>query len=384
MAFARYVGRLSVVAIAVLLAAQAQAQIKVGVVLSVTGPAASLGIPEKNTVSLLPREIGGKKVEYIVLDDGSDTTAAVKNARRLTSENVDVIIGSSTTPNALAMIDVAAETQTPMIAVAASAKIIAPMDDKRAWVFKPPQNDSLMANAVVERMVVDKVKTVAYIGFSDSYGQGWNSEFVKEADLHHLKITASESYARNDTSVTGQILRIIASKPDAVLIGAAGTPAVLPQRTLRERGYKGKIYQTHGVANNDFLRLGGRDVEGTMLPAGPVLVAALLPDSNASKKVGLDYTQKYEAAFGPGSVTTFGAHVWDAGLLLQRALPEAVKVAAPGTKEFRKALRDAMENVKNLVVTHGVMNTTPTDHSGLDNRARVMVKIEGGHWTLLP
>jgi len=384
MAFARYAGRLSVATIAVLLAMQAQAQIKVGVVLSVTGPAASLGIPEKNTISLLPREIGGKSVEYIVLDDGSDTTAAVKNTRRLTSDKVDVIIGSSTTPNSLAMIDVAAETQTPMIAVAASAKIIEPMDEKRSWVFKTPQNDSLMASALVERMVVDKVKTVAYIGFSDSYGQGWNSEFVKEAGVHKLKITASEGYARNDTSVTGQVLRIIASNPDAVLIGAAGTPAVLPQRTLRERGYKGKIYQTHGVANNDFLRLGGRDVEGTMLPAGPVLVAALLPDSNASKKAGIDYTQKYEAAFGAGSVTTFGAHVWDAGLLLQRALPEALKVAAPGTKEFRKALRDAMENVKNLTISHGVMNTTPADHNGLDNRARVMVKIEGGHWVLLP
>jgi len=195
MAFARYAGRLSVATIAVVLAMQAQAQIKVGVVLSVTGPAASLGIPEKNTISLLPRDIGGKSVEYIVLDDGSDTTAAVKNTRRLTSDKVDVIIGSSTTPNSLAMIDVAAETQTPMIAVAASAKIIEPMDEKRTWVFKTPQNDSLMASALVERMVVDKVKTVAYIGFSDSYGQGWNSEFVKEAGVHKLKITASEGYA---------------------------------------------------------------------------------------------------------------------------------------------------------------------------------------------
>ncbi|MDY7579970.1 ABC transporter substrate-binding protein [Herbaspirillum sp. RTI4] len=373
----------SLVAVALSLMAQtAQAQIKIGVIISATGPAASLGIPQKNTVSLLPTTIGGKSVEYIVLDDNSDTTAAVKNTRRLASENVDAIIGSSITPNSLAMVDVVAETQTPMISVAASAKIIEPMDDKHAWVFKTPQNDSLMASAVVERMVVDKIATVAYIGFSDSYGQGWYSEFAKQTELHKLKIVANEGYNRNDTSVTGQILKIIAANPDAVLIGAAGTPAVLPQRTLRERGYKGKIYQTHGVANNDFLRLGGKDVEGTLLPAGPVLVAALLPDSNPSKKTGLDYTQKYEAAYGAGSVTTFGAHLWDAGLLLQRALPEALKVAKPGTKEFRKALRDAIENVKNLTVSHGVINMTKTDHSGLDNRARVMVKIEANHWAL--
>lgn len=371
-------------AMLVVLAPQAQAQIKVGVVLSATGPAASLGIPQRNTVSLLPHEIGGKSVEYIVLDDASDTTAAVKNTRRLISEGVDVIIGSSITPNSLAMVDVVAEGQTPMISVAASSKIIEPVDDKRAWVFKTPQNDSLMANALAERMVADKVATVAFIGFADSYGQGWYGEFAKQAALNKLKITVNEAYARNDSSVTGQVLRIMASNPDAVLIAGAGTPAVLPERTLRERGYKGKIYQTHGVANTDFLRLGGKDVEGTLLPAGPVLVAALLPDSNPCKKAGLEYTQKYEAAFGAGTVTTFGAHLWDAGLVLQRVLPQAAKSAAPGTPQFRKALREALEHIQNLTLSHGVMNTTPTDHSGLDNRARVIVKIESGHWVLAP
>ena len=362
----------------------AQAQIKVGVVLSATGPAASLGIPQRNTVSLLPREIGGKSVDYIVLDDASDTTAAVKNTRRLISQGVDLIIGSSITPNSLAMVDVVAEGQTPMISVAASAKIIEPVDDKRAWVFKTPQNDSLMASALAERMVADHVATVGFIGFSSSYGQGWYEEFAKQAARNKLKIIVNESYAHNDSSVTGQILRIIARRPDAVLVAGAGTPAVLPERTLRERGYKGKIYQTHGVANPDFLRLGGKDVEGTLLPAGPVLVAAALPDSNPSKKAGLEYTQKYEAAFGAGSVTTFGAHVWDAGLVLQRVLPLAAKTAAPGTLQFRKALREALENIRNLTLAHGIMNTSPTDHGGLDNRARVIVKIDAGRWVLVP
>lgn len=361
----------------------AQAQVKIGVVVSATGPAASLGIPQKNTIALLPKEIGGKKVEYIILDDVSDTTTAVKNTRKLvTEDNVDVILGSSITPNSLAMIDVAAEAQTPMVSMAASSKIIEPMDAKRAWIFKTPQNDALMASAIVDRMVADKIGSVGFIGFSDSYGQGWYGEFAKLAEARKIKISANEGYARADTSVTGQILKIMATNPDAVLIAGAGTPAVLPQKTLKERGYKGKIYQTHGVANSDFLRVGGKDVEGTLLPAGPILVAPLLADGSPTKKAGLEYAKAYEAAYGPYTVTTFGAHVWDAGLLLQHTIPEALKTAQPGTKEFRKALRDALENVKNLVISHGVMNMSKTDHSGLDSRARVMVKIEYGHWAL--
>lgn len=381
----KYPLTLSLFALGMLSAHAAQAQIKIGVILSTTGPAASLGIPEKNTIALLPKEIGGKKIEYIILDDASDSTTAVKDARKLTSEDkVDAIIGSTITPNSLAMIDVAAESHTPMLSLAASAKIIEPMDAKREWVFKMPQNDSLMAAALVERMVVDKVRSVGFIGFSDSYGEGWFTEFSKQAEAHNIKISAHESYARPDTSVTGQVLKIMAGNPDAVFIAGAGTPAVLPQKTLRERGYKGKIYQTHGVANSDFLRLGGKEVEGTVLPAGPMLVAALLPDSDAAKKAGINYTKLYEAAYGPNTVTTFGGHAWDAGLLLQSALPVALKKAQPGTPEFRQALRDALENVKNLTVSHGVFNMSKLDHNGMDQRARVMVKIDAGRWVPVP
>jgi branched-chain amino acid transport system substrate-binding protein len=362
----------------------ALADINVGVTLSATGPAASLGIPEKNTFPLMPTTIAGQKINYIVLDDASDTTTAVKNTKKLIAENkVDVIVGSTITPNSLAMIDVAAEAETPMIAMAAAAAIVDPMDSKRAWVFKTPQNDAQMATAIVEHMTNNHVKTVAYIGFADAYGEGWWKEFSKIAEARKIAVVANERFNRADTSVTGQVLKILSLKPDAVLVGGAGTPAALPQKSLKEKGYKGIMYQTHGVANADFLRVCGKDCEGTVLPAGPVLVATQLPDSNPIKKAALEYVNKYEAVHGKGSVSTFGAHAWDAGKLLANAVPEALKKAQPGSKEFRKALRDALEATKELTGAHGVFNLSPQDHLGFDQRARVMVKIEGGNWKLV-
>ncbi|MDE2429627.1 MAG: ABC transporter substrate-binding protein [Burkholderiales bacterium] len=370
--------------LATLLAANAEAQIRVGVNVSATGPAASLGIPEKNTFALLPKEIAGQKVEYFILDDASDATTAVKNARKMIAEDkVDILIGSTITPNSLAMIDVAAENETPMISMAASAAIISPIDSKRYWVFKTPQNDSHMATAITAHMSDNGIKTVAFIGFADAYGEGWFKEFSKMADLRKLKIVVNERFGRSDTSVTGQVLKIMAANPDAVLIAGAGTPAALPQKTLKERGYKGKIYQTHGVANNDFLRVCGKDCEGTWLPAGPLLVAEQLPADNPVKKSAMRYVNAYEKAYGHGSVSTFGGHAWDAGQLLEAAATVALKKAHPGTKEFRALLRTALENITNLPVSHGIVNMGVADHLGLDQRSRVMVQIVGGKWKLV-
>jgi branched-chain amino acid transport system substrate-binding protein len=268
--------------------------------------------------------------------------------------------------------------------MAASARIVEPVDAKRRWVFKTPQNDIMMSLAIATHMAQQGVKTVGFIGFSDAYGEGWYQEFNKVAGSKGLTIVANERYARTDTAVTGQALKIVAAKPDAVLIAASGTPAVLPERTLRERGYAGRYYQTHGVANNDFLRVGGKDVDGTFLPAGPVLVAAQLPSSHPVRKSALDYIARYEAANGKGSVSTFGAHAWDAGLLMQAAATQALKKARPGTPEFRAALRDALENLRDVAGAHGIFNMSSTDHLGLDQRARVMVKIENGAWRYQP
>src|SRR5580698_359290 len=295
------------------------AQVKIGVILSATGPAASLGIPEKNTIALLPREIGGKSVEYIVLDDGTDTSRAVQDTRKLIDEDhVDAIIGSTVTPNSLAMLDPASQARTPMISMAASAAIIAPMDAKRAWAFKTPQNDSLMADAIADYMEKHGVKTVGFIGFADAYGDGWSNVFTAAAAAHKLKIVANERYNRTDTSVTGQVLKTMSANPDAVLIAGAGTPAALPAKALKERGYKGKVYQTHGVANNDFLRVCGKDCDGELLPAGPILVADQLPDGNPLKKSSQAYKDAYEKAYGVGTLSTFGGHAWDADQMLQR------------------------------------------------------------------
>ena len=359
----------------------AVAQIKIGMTLSTTGPAASIGAPSKNVALMWPKEIAGQKIEYVILDDASNPTGAVVNTRKLTSEDqVDVVVGSNTTPNAMAMIDVVAESHTPMIALAASASIVAPMDAKRAWVFKIPQNDSLMATAVTQHMENNGVKTLGFIGFSDGYGESWFNEINKLLEIRHIKLVANERFGRADTSVTGQIVKILAAAPDAVLIAGAGTPAATPEIALVERGYKGKIYQTHGIATYEFLKVGGKDVEGTYFPTGPAVVAVQLPDTQPAKKAAVEFAKRYESQYGPNSVTQFAADAWGAWLLLADAIPRALKVGKPGTPEFRKALRDALETTEGLTVPQGVINMSASDHVGLDQRARVMARIENGRW----
>ncbi len=368
-----------------LLPGLALAQVKIGLVLSLTGPAASLGIPARDTATLFPKEIAGQKVEYIVLDDASDTTQAVQDTKKLISENhVDAIIGSSITPNSLAMIDVVAEGETPAISLASSAKIIEPVDAKRHWMFKTPQTDAMMASAITEHASQHGVKTIAYIGQADALGETFYAEVAKFAQIHKINVVANERFNRTDPSVTGQILKIMAANPDAVVVGAAGTPAALPPKTLIGRGYKGKIYHNHGVGNNDFLRVCGADCNGTFLPASPVLVASQLPADYASRRLALDYIARFEKLRGPGSVSAFGSYAWDASMLLNNAIPVALKTAAPGTVEFRRALRDALEATKGLADTNGVVNMSATDHLGLDQRARVMVEISNGKWVYQP
>jgi branched-chain amino acid transport system substrate-binding protein len=270
-----------------------------------------------------------------------------------------------------------------MIALAGSAKVVDPKEPNTKWVFKVPQNDSLMADAVADSMAKNGIKTVGFIGFNDAYGDGWLTEATRALDAKGIKIVGVERYSRTDTSVTGQTLKLLAAKPEAVLVAASGTPAALPEKTLRERGYMGKIYQTHGVANSDFLRVGGKDVEGTILPAGPVLVAEQLPESNPIRKVAQGYVKAYEDKYGPGTMATFGAHLYDAALLLEAAIPEALKRAQPGTPDFRTALRDALEGLHEVVLTHGIATMSDKDHNGFDQRARVMVTIRDGKWVLL-
>ncbi len=342
----------------------ALAEIKVGVIASSTGPTAAVGIPQKNTAALLPAEIAGQKVEYIILDDASDPTHAVTNVKKLLSEHK-------------------VDAKTPLLTTVGSSAIILPLDDKKKWVFKTTQNDDLISEAVLAHMTAAGIKTLGFIGFNDPYGENWFKVFTPLAEKAGIRVVASERYNRTDSSVTPQVLKLISAKPDAVFVAATGGPAVLPQAGLLEKGYKGRVYQTHGVATQDFIRLGGKNVEGTLMAGGPMLVVDDLADNNPIKPVAQHYIKTYEARFGAGSVSTFGANTWDAGLLLQKAVPEALKKAKPGTPEFRIALRDALEKSKEVVGAQGVFNMSAGNHNGMDQRARVMMTVKGGKWTLV-
>ena len=362
----------------------AQAEIRIGVIASSTGPTAVVGIPQKNTVALLPSEIGSQKIEYIVLDDASDPTSAVTNVRKLLTEHkVDALIGPTTTPAALAILDFVAEAKTPLLTTVGSSSVIQPMDDKKRWVFKTTQNDDLIATAVLDNMTAAGIRSVGCIGFNDPYGENWYKVFAPMAAQAGIRIVASERFNRTDPSVTGQALKLISARPDAVFIAATGGPAVLPQVSLQEKGYKGRVYQTHGVATNDFIRLGGKVVEGTLMAGGPMLVAADLPESNPIKGVAEGYVKAYEGKYGAGSMSTFGANTFDAGLLLQKAIPQALAKARPGSAEFRAALRDALERSREVVGVQGIFNMSLQDHNGMDQRARVMMTVKGGKWILV-
>lgn len=372
---------LSVAIAATLVTSAAHAQLKVGATLSLTGPAASLGIPEKNTIDLMPRKMGGLDVTYIVLDDASDTTKAVTNTKKLiTEDKVDVIIGSTTTPNALAMIDVVADGETPNISLGGSARIVDPANPKTRWVFKVSQHDSLMADAIAVHAKAAGITTMGFIGYNDAYGEGWLVEMKRSATTAGIKMDTIERFNRTDASTTGQVLKLVSANPQSILIVGSGTPAATPHKELLARGYKGRIYQTHGVGNSDFLRVVGKDGNGSFLPAGPMLAYEQLPDSNPIKKVAKDYITQYEAKFGPR--TTFGGHAWDSYIVLDKAVPEALKTAKPGTKEFRLALRNALENTKEVAGVHGIFNMSALDHNGLDNRGRTMFTIKDGKWAL--
>ena len=378
---ARFTLRLvAAVAASALAALAAHAQMKVGVIASATGATAVVGIPQKNTAALLPKQIGGVAVEYTVYDDASDPTQSVALVKRLLSEEkVDAIIGPSGSPNAMASLQFVAEAKTPMLAPVGTPAVVLPMDDNKRWVFKTTQNDDLISEAIVGHMAKHGVKTVGFIGLSDAYGESWYRTFVPMAEKAGIKLVANERFARTDQSVIGQAAKFIAANPDAVLVGAAGGPTVLPQTTLVERGYKGQVYQTHGAATPDFVRLGGKAVEGTVMAASLMLVLDQVPDTNPAKKVAEAYIAAYEKLYGT-KPATFGANVYDAGLLLQRAVPEAVKKGKPGTPEFRAALREALEQTKELVGTQGIYNMTPQDHSGFDRRGRELMQLKNGAW----
>jgi branched-chain amino acid transport system substrate-binding protein len=361
----------------------AQAQIKVGITMSASGPGAALGQPQSKTVAALPKEIAGQKITYFALDDESDPTKGAQNGRKLiTEERVDVLIGSSLTPVSLPLIDIAAEAKTPLMTMAAAAILVAPMDDKRKWVFKVVPNDDIMANAILKYIAKTGAKTLGYIGVSDAYGEGYYKVLSEVAPKLGVTLTGHEVYGRSDASVTGQVLKIIATKPDAVFVASAGTPAVLPQKALRERGYKGPIFQTHGVATEEFIKLGGKDVDGAIFTGEAFTVVNDLPADSPFRKPTTAFIDAYKAANG-NIPSIFGAHLWDSMSHVERAIPAALKVAKPGTAEFRAALRDEIEKTKDFALNNGLSNMTPDNHNGYDERSAFVIEVKEGAFHLV-
>lgn len=362
------------------------AEVTVGVVLSSTGPAAAIGIQSQNAINLWPKTIAGEPLRWLILDDGSDVSRSVKNVRKLIYEDkVDVIVGPNLTATAVAYLETLAETKTPMIALAANSTIVEPQSDtNKQWAFKMPQNDTLMADVLVKDMIDRGYKKIAFIGYADAYGENWYKEFAKRAE-GKIEIVAREAFQRTDTSVTAQVLKLIASNPEAILIAGAGTPAILPQRALYERGYKGQIYQTHGIGTLEFLQIGGKVVENTLFPTGPGVVARTLPDSNEVKDVALEFTKKFEEKHGEFTTTQFAGDAYGAYLVLDSAIKRALEAGVkPGSVEFRTKLRDEIQNTKELTVPNGVLNITPKDHQGFDSRAAVMGTIKEGKFVYAP
>ncbi|MCL4747887.1 MAG: ABC transporter substrate-binding protein [Burkholderiaceae bacterium] len=368
-------------ATAALTATASHAEITVGVSLGTTGPGSSLGVPYKNAFQLLPKTLGGEPVKYIILDDESKPDNAAKNARKfVTEDKVDAIMGSNGVPSAVAMTAVAAESQTPMVALT-PVPPLAP--DRLKWTFVVPQPTELMMSAVAEQLKARGAKTVGFIGFSDTWGDLVYNAITSLEKSGGYKVVTNERFARADTSVTGQVLKVMAANPDAVVVGGSGSPAATPHIALVERGFKGPIYHNHGTVNQAFIQTGKKSVEGAVAPTGALIVAEELPDSFATKAVSLDFVKRYEAMFGAGSRNAFAGYSYDGVALLNAAVPAALKIAKPGTPEFRAALRDALENVKNVIGTHGVYNMSPANHNGLDERGRVLVRVQDGAWRLV-
>jgi branched-chain amino acid transport system substrate-binding protein len=370
---------LAAAAAALLASAAAMADVTIGVSLSLTGPGSGLGIPMQNQMKTWPQTIGGEKINLVILDDATDPGKGVSNARRfVTEDKADLIIGSCITAVAAAMAPVIAEANT--VQLAASPVGVPPGQDR--WLFRLPQSNDVMAHAMVAHMKKQGIRSVGFLGYTDAYGELWLKAITAEGEKNGIKIVATERFARTDTSVTPQALKLTAANPDAILIVASGSGAAMPHKAVVERGYKGRIYQTHAAATADLMRIGGKDVEGSFVVSGPAMVGDQLPDSHPSKRAAMDFLASYERVYGAGTANQFAGHAYDARIVLEKVIPMALQKAKPGTPEFRAALRDALETMGRTVLSHGVMNWTKDDHWGYTNETGVMLQVSGGKFVV--
>ena len=357
--------------------AAAQAQIKIGAILSISGPGAAMGVGYKGAFEFFPKEIAGQTVEYIIRDDATDASTGYTIAQKMISEDhVDAFIGPSLTATDAAVAPLANQAHVTMIAMAPYEYDPA----KQPYTFNDAQPLPLMVAEVFKYMQQHGVKTIGFIGFSDGWGDQVYAGTKQAAAADGMKILADERYARTDTSVEAQALKLISVHPQAIMMGNSATPAALPVVALRHLGYKGGIYGNHGIVSPAFIKVGGGAVTGVIADTSPLVVYNQLPDNNVIKPVAAAFMAEYAGKFGPQSINPFAGYSYDAMLLLQHAIPVALKAGKPGTEQFRDALRDALEKTHDLVGVSGVYDMSPTNHNGQDSRAAVLVEVKDGAW----
>jgi branched-chain amino acid transport system substrate-binding protein len=354
-----------------------QAQIRIGAILSISGPGAAMGVGYKGAFDFFPSEIAGQKVEYIIRDDATDANTAFTIAQKMISEDhVDAFIGPSLFASDAAVAPLANQAHIPMIAMAPYEYDPA----KQPYTFNDAQPLSLMVAAVFKYMQQHEVKDIGYIGFADGWGDQVLAATKTSAQADGIAILADERYARTDTSVEAQALKLMSVHPQAIMMGNSATPAALPVVALRHRGFKGGIYGNHGIVSPAFIKVGGSAVEGVIAVTSPLVVYDQLADDNAIKPVATAFMADYAKKFGPQNVSPFAGYSYDAFLLLKNAIPIALQTARPGTEEFRVALRDALEKTHELVGVSGIYTMSPTNHNGQDERAAVLVQVSDGAW----
>ncbi len=364
--------------------------IVIGAAIAQTGPASSLGSGEADALKLFEKRVNdaggvmGHNLKIVLLDTASDPSKAVLDVRKLITESRALaVICCTTSPESLAVIDTLQRAEVPNISIAASASIVQPASE-RHWVFKTPPIDATMVTAEVKDMVAQGVKTLGFIGFNDAYGQGGLAALQAAAPSDNVDIVATESFARSDTNLSSQATKLVAANPDAVLIWAIPPAGNVAEKALQDAGYQGLIYQSYGMTNETFLRLGGASLNGTRLSVLPVIVHDKLPASLPFASVVQDFVKTYRDAYG-SVPSSFAGHAWDAGLILEAASNQVLASTSPNDlKAFRSALRDAIENLHDFPAVDGIFNFSATDHSGLDTSSAIMVTVQDGAYQLVP
>ncbi|NPA48883.1 MAG: ABC transporter substrate-binding protein [Thermodesulfobacteria bacterium] len=352
---------------------------KIGALFSITGPTSFIGEPERNTLVMLVEEvnkaggINGHPVEVVIYDtEGEETNAVKKVTKLIVQDKVLAIIGPSRTGTTLAVIPFVERYKVPLISCAAGIKIVEPV---KPWVFKTAQSDRLAVKKIYAYCQDHGLKKIAIITVSNGFGQSGREQLKALAKDYGIEIVADELFGPKDVDMTPQLTRIRAKNPDAVICWGTNPGPAIVAKNMRQLGMKQQLFMSHGVASKRFIQLAGEAAEGIILPAGKILVADQLPDTDPQKKLLLSYIERYKARFGE-EPSAFGGHAYDAFLLLKHAL------ATAGAD--RAKIREALENAKGIVGIHGIFNMSPTDHNGLDEKtAFVLVRIKDGDWQLL-